>query len=133
MGMTTRVRARLRTLHKMYRFDPQVREEKIAETVCLLSVLFLLPYCSKGHTPLLLSLGGWCLATYTCLVLPVLISANYKYPAKWLKKLINNIPGFMKKVSGPIWKVWLKIYSPIDRCEKLFMKMTNLSNMANQV
>lgn len=32
MGMTTRVRARLRTLHKMYRFDPQVREEKIAET-----------------------------------------------------------------------------------------------------
>lgn len=33
MGMmTTRVRGRLRSLHKIYRFDPKVRDEKIAET-----------------------------------------------------------------------------------------------------
>lgn len=62
-------------------------------SVCLLSVLFLLPYCSRGHAPLLLSLGGWCLATYSFLVLPLLISANYKYPTRWLRNFFCSIPG----------------------------------------
>lgn len=59
--------------------------------VCLISVLLLLPYCSKGHAPLLFSLGGWCLTSYSCLVLPLLISANYKYPVRWLRRLIFNL------------------------------------------
>ncbi|XP_022908701.2 uncharacterized protein [Onthophagus taurus] len=133
MGMTTRVRGRLRSLHKLYRFDPKVREERIAETVCLLSVLFLLPYCSRGHAPLLLSLGGWCLATYSCLVLPVVVSANYIYPAKWLKKLAENIPRLARKIAVPIWTIFRKIYAPLDRCEKFFMQMSHLSNMLNQL
>lgn len=61
--------------------------------VCLLSVLFLLPYCGRGHAPLLLGLGGMWLATYSCLVLPVLISANYKYPVRWLRNIILYLPG----------------------------------------
>ncbi|XP_018328894.1 uncharacterized protein LOC108739481 [Agrilus planipennis] len=93
MGMITRVRGRLRSLHTLPKLQPEERDEKIAETVCLLSVLFLLPYCSKGHTPLLLKLGGVWLVTYSCLVLPVLISANYKYPVRWLRMLLVNIPG----------------------------------------
>lgn len=110
MGMITRVRGRLRSIHTIQKINPEIRDEKIAETgkinskrlfkiinflisVCLLSVLFLLPYCSRGHSPLLVSLGGWCVATYSFLVLPVLISANYKYPVKWLRKLFSKIPG----------------------------------------
>ncbi|RZC35520.1 hypothetical protein BDFB_002239 [Asbolus verrucosus] len=95
MGMITRVRGRLRSFHTIQKLDPEVRDEKIAETVCLLSVLFLLPYCSRGHAPLLVSLGGWCVATYSFLVLPVLISANYKYPVRWLRKLVAKLPGKM--------------------------------------
>lgn len=72
-------------------------------SVCLLSVLFLLPYCSRGHAPLLVSLGGWCVATYSFLVLPVLISANYKYPVRWLRQL-------MTKLIGKIQLVYLEFY-----------------------
>ncbi|KAG5898387.1 hypothetical protein JTB14_030365 [Gonioctena quinquepunctata] len=72
MGMIIRVRGRLRSFHTLPKLQPEERNEKIAEIVCLLSVLFLLPYCSRGHAPLLFSLGGWCLATYSFLVLPVL-------------------------------------------------------------
>ncbi|KAK9874087.1 hypothetical protein WA026_002443 [Henosepilachna vigintioctopunctata] len=93
MGMITRVRGRLRSLHNISKVDPELRDEKIAETVCLLSVLFLLPYCSRGHSPLLVSLGGWCVASYSFLVLPVLISANYKYPVRWLRSLASKLPG----------------------------------------
>lgn len=131
--MITRVRGRLRSLHTIPKLDPKVRDEKIAETVCLLSVLFLLPYCSRGHAPLLLSLGGWCLVSYSCLVLPVVISANYKYPVKWLRKIISNIPGFFKKLAHPSYTFLARIYRPIDRCEKIFLNMMNLSNMATQL
>ncbi|ERL91334.1 hypothetical protein D910_08666 [Dendroctonus ponderosae] len=93
MGMITRVRGRLRSLHTLPKLDEKVRDEKIAETVCLLSVLFLLPYCSRGHAPLLVSLGSWFLTTYSFLVLPILISANYKYPVRWLRHIIRKLPG----------------------------------------
>lgn len=134
MGMITRIRGRLRgSVHTIPKIDKKLRDEKIAETVCLLSVLFLLPYCSRGHAPLLLSLGGWCLATYSFLVLPLLISANYKYPTRWLRNFFCSIPGLVRKFSGPVVNVLLKIYSPLDKCERMFMKMTNLSNMAVQL
>ncbi|XP_017784221.1 PREDICTED: uncharacterized protein LOC108567925 isoform X1 [Nicrophorus vespilloides] len=133
MGMLTRFRGRLRSEHTIPKLDPKLRDEKIAETVCLLSVLFLLPYCSRGHAPLLLSLGGWCVATYSCLVIPLLISANYKYPTRWLKNVFYKLPGLLKKISGPIWRVMLKLYSPLDRCERIFMMMKNISNLAIQL
>lgn len=119
MGMITRVRGRLRSLHTIEKINPEMRDEKIAETgtkignfllkldknfcyfvaVCLLSVLFLLPYCSKGHAPLLVSLGGWCMASYSFLVLPLLISANYKYPVRWLRQLMYKIKGKKNRFS----------------------------------
>lgn len=50
--------------------------------VWLLSLVLLLPYWAPRG--LLVALGGaWLMAAYTCLVVPVLISANYKYPARW--------------------------------------------------
>lgn len=61
-------------------------------SVCLLSVLLLLPYCCKGCAPLIFSLGGVWLAMYTCFVLPILISANYKYPVRWIKHIFYVIP-----------------------------------------
>ncbi|KAJ3648922.1 hypothetical protein Zmor_020690 [Zophobas morio] len=133
MGMIIRVRGRLRSFHTIQKLNPEVRDEKIAETVCLLSVLFLLPYCSRGHSPLLVSLGGWCVATYSCLVLPVLISANYKYPVRWLRKLFSKIPALLSEWSGPVMTFLGRVYSPLDKCEKIFMKMTNLSNLATQL
>nr|XP_023022023.1 uncharacterized protein LOC111510351 [Leptinotarsa decemlineata] len=133
MGMIIRVRGRLRSLHTLQKLQPEERNEKIAETVCLLSVLFLLPYCSRGHAPLLFSLGGWCLATYSCLVLPVLISANYKYPVRWLRRLGNKLVGLFVKYYVPAWYIMCRIYHPLDRCEKLFMKMTNISNLTTQL
>ncbi|KAH1006826.1 uncharacterized protein LOC109543538 isoform X1 [Dendroctonus ponderosae] len=133
MGMITRVRGRLRSLHTLPKLDEKVRDEKIAETVCLLSVLFLLPYCSRGHAPLLVSLGSWFLTTYSFLVLPILISANYKYPVRWLRHIIRKLPGMAKKYSRPTWNLIRKVYAPIDRCEKSFMKMKNISNLATQL
>ncbi|XP_057665130.1 RING finger protein 145 homolog [Diorhabda carinulata] len=133
MGMITRVRGRLRSLHTLPKLDPQERDEKIAETVCLLSVLFLLPYCSRGHSPLILSLGGWCLASYSFLVLPVLISANYKYPMRWLRQLGNKIVDLFMKYYGPVCYILYKIYEPLDKCEKVFMKMSNISNLITQL
>ncbi|KAF7277877.1 uncharacterized protein LOC143201283 [Rhynchophorus ferrugineus] len=133
MGMITRVRGRLRSLHTLPKLDEKDRDEKIAETVCLLSILFLLPYCSRGHVPLLVSLGGWFVATYSFLVLPLLISANYKYPVRWLRSIRQNIPLIMKKYSKPTWSFICRAYSPVDKCEKLFMKMNNISNLATQL
>lgn len=131
--MITRVRGRLRSIHTLDKIDPEIRDEKLAETVCLLSVLLLLPYCSRGHAPLLVSLGGWCVASYSCLVLPLLISANYKYPVRWLRQLIQKFPGLFRKWSTPTWAIICRIYRPVDRCEKMFMKTVNIFNMTTQI
>ncbi|XP_044745618.1 uncharacterized protein LOC123307398 [Coccinella septempunctata] len=133
MGMITRVRGRLRSLHNIAKIDPEERDEKIAETVCLLSILFLLPYFSRGHTPLLLSLGGWCVASYSFLVLPLLISANYKYQVRWIKTLVTKILNVTRKYYRPIYNFIVKVYSPLDRCENVFMKMSNIYNMTTQL
>ncbi|KAB0804507.1 hypothetical protein PPYR_01477 [Photinus pyralis] len=133
MGMITRVRGRLRSFHTITKGDKKLQDEKISQTVCLLSVVLLLPYCYRGQMPLIFQLGGVWLITYTCIVVPILVSANYMYPIKWIKYIKNNIPGLMTKMSGPITTVILQLYSPIDRCERVFMKMLNLSNMATQL
>ncbi|KAL1501137.1 hypothetical protein ABEB36_006521 [Hypothenemus hampei] len=133
MGMITRVRGRLRSVHTLPKLDEKMRNEKIAETVCLLSVLFLLPYCSRGHAPLLLSLGSWFVTTYSFLVLPILISANYKYPVRWLRHIISKLPGVVRKYSKPTWKVIRKLYAPVGKCENSFMKMKNISNLVTQL
>ncbi|RZC35523.1 uncharacterized protein BDFB_002240, partial [Asbolus verrucosus] len=39
----------------------------------------------------------------------------------------------LKKWSGPVWSFVCRIYSPMDKCEKFFMKMSNLSNLATQL
>lgn len=57
-------------------------------SVWLLSVVLLLPYWAPRG--LLVALGGaWLMAAYTCLVVPVLISANYRYPARWYPAVVN--------------------------------------------
>lgn len=52
---------------------------------------------------------------------------------QWFHADILYVLGLVRKFSGPVVNVLLKIYSPLDKCERMFMKMTNLSNMAVQV
>nr|CAD7396751.1 unnamed protein product [Timema cristinae] len=54
-------------------------------TMCLLSVVLLLPYFARGHAPLLVGSMG---LTYSCLVLPMIISANYKYPLSGVRPFL---------------------------------------------
>lgn len=58
--------------------------------VCLLSVVLLLPYFARGHASVLVSSVG---IAYSCLVLPMVISANYKYSVNGLRPMIVNIKG----------------------------------------
>lgn len=61
-------------------------------SVWLLSLVLLLPYWAPRG--LLVALGGaWLMAAYTCLVVPVLISANYKYPASWYPAVVKLAQG----------------------------------------
>ena len=63
--------------------------------VCLLSVLLLLPYfITKLEPSVLLSSAG---LAYSCLVLPMVSAANYKYPISVLNSSLNNFKG--KKIS----------------------------------
>jgi len=59
-------------------------------TVCLLSVVLLLPYFARVHASVLVSSMG---IAYSCLVLPMVISANYKYSVNGLRPMIANIKG----------------------------------------
>lgn len=59
-------------------------------TVCLLSVVLLLPYFARGHASVLVSSMG---IAYSCLVLPMVISANYKYSVNGFRPMIANIKG----------------------------------------
>jgi hypothetical protein len=58
--------------------------------VCLLSVVLLLPYFARGHASVLVSSMG---IAYSCLVLPMVISANYKYSLSGLRPMVINIKG----------------------------------------
>ncbi|KAG8281137.1 hypothetical protein J6590_064607 [Homalodisca vitripennis] len=90
MGMMTRFRARLHALQALTKLDPQAQAEKTAQTVCLLSIVLLLPYLAGGHASILV--GGVGLG-YSCLVLPMVISANYKYPVSLLKAFVVKLKG----------------------------------------
>lgn len=88
MGMITRVRGRVRAN------SVTVDKEKTAQSVCLLSAVLLLPYCPRGPLPLLPSPAP---ALYSALVLPVVLSANYRYPVYTLKALVGATAGKKKK------------------------------------
>jgi len=53
-------------------------------------VVLLLPYFARGHASVLVSSMG---IAYSCLVLPMVISANYKYSVNGLRPMIANIKG----------------------------------------
>lgn len=76
--MIARVRRRVRAN------SVTVDKEKTAQSVCLLSAILLLPYCPRGPLPLLPSPAP---VLYSALVLPVVLSANYRYPVPTLKTL----------------------------------------------
>ncbi|KOB75407.1 TRC8-like protein [Operophtera brumata] len=119
MGMISRVRGRIRS-DSFSKIQTIKSEDKIANIVWLLSLVLLLPYWAPRG--LLVALGGaWLMAAYTCLVVPVLISANYRYPARWY-------PAVAK-----LAQVVKSAYAPLDRCERLFLQMNNLSTMLCQL
>lgn len=68
----------------------------VLTAVCLLSVVLLLPYLAGGHASIFVGGVGLC---YSCLVLPMVISANYRYPVSALKafaiKVEGKFPGFI--------------------------------------
>ena len=84
MGMITRVRGRVRANY----FG--VDKERTAQSVCLLSAILLLPYCPRGPLPLLPPPAP---ELYSVLVLPVVLSANYRYPVSILKILVETTRG----------------------------------------
>ncbi|XP_050672038.1 uncharacterized protein LOC126970255 [Leptidea sinapis] len=133
MGMISRVRGRIRSdsFSKIHIKS----EDKIANIVWLISLVLLLPYWAPRG--LLVALGGaWLMAAYTCLVLPVLISANYKYPARWYPAVAKIARKVATRLQSPVLRVWSVVkvaYSPIDRAERLFLQLNNLSTMISQL
>ncbi|XP_033215937.1 E3 ubiquitin-protein ligase AMFR-like [Belonocnema kinseyi] len=124
MGMITRVRGRVRA--NSFGVD----KEKRAQSICLLSAVLLLPFCPRGPLPLLPPPAP---ALYSALVLPVVLSANYRYPVSALKTLVEAARDFVKKGWKPLIRFLKRLYGPIDRAENLFLKMKNLSLMMNQI
>nr|CAD7569825.1 unnamed protein product [Timema californicum] len=97
--------------------------------ICLLSVVLLLPYFARGHAPLLVGSMG---LTYSCLVLPMIISANYKYPLSGVRPFLLHATTTCQLFLGPVLRFLKRVYAPLDRTEDVFLKMTNISTMANQ-
>lgn len=102
MGMIARVRRRVRAN------SLTVDKEKTAQSVCLLSAVLLLPYCPRGPLPLLPSPAP---VLYSAFVLPVVLSANYRYPVPTLKTLAEAAKG----TNG---------YSDIDHFEASFASLS---------
>jgi len=130
MGMITRFRARLHALQALAKLDPQAQAEKTAQTVCLLSVVLLLPYLAGGHASILV--GGVGLG-YSCLVLPMVISANYRYPVSLLKAFAVNVQERCEYIAQPLLDFLRRIYGPLDIVERAFMRMTNIFTLVNQL
>ncbi|CAG9130416.1 hypothetical protein JYU34_010386 [Plutella xylostella] len=134
MGMISRVRGRIRS-DSFSKIPSMKSEDKIANIVWLLSLVLLLPYWAPRG--LLVALGGaWLMAAYTCLVVPVLISANYKYPARWYPAAVKLSRDIARKLRGPtarVVSVLKAVYAPVENAELIFVKMTNLSTMLSQL
>lgn len=134
MGMISRVRGRVRS-DSFSKFHTLKSEDKLANIVWLLSLVLLLPYWAPRG--LLVALGGaWLMAAYTCLVLPVLISANYKYPASWYPAVVKLAQEIAKRLRAPVsrfLRIVKAIYAPLERAERIFLQMSNLSTMIGQL
>lgn len=134
MGMISRVRGRVRS-DSFSKFHTLKSEDKLANIVWLLSLVLLLPYWAPRG--LLVALGGaWLMAAYTCLVLPVLISANYKYPASWYPAVVKLAQEIAKRLRAPVsrfLRIVKAIYAPLERAERIFLQMNNLSTMIGQL
>ncbi|XP_047994412.1 uncharacterized protein LOC125232699 isoform X2 [Leguminivora glycinivorella] len=134
MGMISRVRGRIRS-DSFSKIHTLKSEDKIANIVWLLSLVLVLPYWAPRG--LLVALGGaWLMAAYTCLVVPVLISANYRYPARWWPDAVKLAHEMWRRLERPVscaLGVVRAAYAPVDRAEKLFLQMTNLSTMIGQL
>ncbi|XP_045502678.1 uncharacterized protein LOC123699707 [Colias croceus] len=133
MGMISRVRGRIRS--DSFSKIQMKSEDKIANIVWLISLVLLLPYWAPRG--LLVALGGaWLMAAYTCFVVPVLISANYRYPARWYPAVVKLARKIARKLQAPVARVVYVLktaYSPIDRAERLFLQLNNLSTMISQL
>ncbi|XP_026760560.2 uncharacterized protein LOC113519628 [Galleria mellonella] len=134
MGMISRVRGRIRS-DSFSKIQTIKSEDKIANIVWLLSLVLLLPYWAPRG--LLVALGGaWLMAAYTCLVVPVLISANYKYPARWypaVARLAQEAARRLKRPGACVLGVLKTVYAPLERTELMFLQMNNLSTMISQL
>lgn len=134
MGMISRVRGRIRS-DSFSKIHTMKSEDKIANIVWLLSLVFLLPYWAPRG--LLVALGGaWLMAAYTCLVVPVLISANYRYPARWYPAVAKMARKAARRMRAPfafVLNILKTAYAPLERSEKLFLQMNNLSTMISQL
>lgn len=122
--MIARVRQRVRAN------SVTINNDKTAQTVCLLSAILLLPYCPRGPLPLLPSSAS---ILYSVFVLPIVLSANYRYPLPTLKSFIRLIRVSAKTAWHPLRGFIKRIYGPIERAENLFLEMKHFSVMSNQI
>ncbi|XP_059471160.1 E3 ubiquitin-protein ligase RNF139-like [Neocloeon triangulifer] len=136
MGMISRVRARLRSLSAVNscngKDDARLRDERNAQSVCLLSVILLLPYLVRSHASSLLVSTATNLV-YSCLVLPIVVSAHYKYPLSGLGSVFGTIKECIMAVASPFVYIVRGMYRPVDRAEQAYIKMTNIAALMSQV
>ncbi|XP_065353892.1 E3 ubiquitin-protein ligase RNF139-like [Cloeon dipterum] len=136
MGMISRVRARLQNVSALSSFngkeDPRLRDERTAHSVCLLSVILLLPYLVRNHASSLLVSTATNLV-YSGLVLPIVVSAHYKYPLSGLGSISSAIKECCVAVTSPLYYIARGMYRPIDRAEQAYIKMTNIAVLMSQI
>lgn len=127
MAIITRFRARLHNLQCVSKLDSQLQAEKTAQTVCLLSVVLLLPYFARCQASILVGL------IYTCLVLPMVVSANYKYPVSALKGFTTQLSEWSQYYLNPTLRFLSWLYGPLNRLEQSYIRLSNIFTMSNQL
>lgn len=120
MGMITRVRARLQSIHTVTnKPDPARLQDDTYQSVCLVTVLLLLlPYLSHGPVSILLALA------YSCLVLPVLVQVQHH--------AADGLRDYAYTLLTPTLQFLRRMYGPLQRMETVLIGMNNLFTMVNQ-
>jgi len=135
MGMITRVRARLQSLSissTNTKLDPkQVKEERNAKMMCILSAILLVPCFARLPSPFLIGCVGF---AYILVVLPMLLSGGSLYRCIQMAETYLIVARGVLNRSLIQMRVvchsFLRIKNDVE-CG--FLKMGNLSTILNQM
>ncbi|XP_014249470.1 RING finger protein 145-like isoform X1 [Cimex lectularius] len=128
--MLTRFRSRIHSLQFLSKSTLQLQSDKTANSVCLLSIILLLPYLIKEWSYILLQSVG---LIYSLLVLPMVLLANYLYPISGMRGIALQIKEHWCCIKTGVVKFLLRVYRPLDNLERAMMQLQNLWTMINQM